>query len=134
MRDGTAKVGLNMLTKAVAKWVMGAWAVESDPRCSQSHETMSFHQLKRGTQVDSMRAIFVIDVKGTLWFSHTSGVKLQPPPVAGGKKASNDPSESQVVNACQLVAVELQNILGRAICTGVSTEQCFSHFDSSKGG
>lgn len=134
MRDGAAKVGLNMLTKAVAKWVMGAWAVESDPRPSQPQEPMPFHQLARGTQLDSMRAIFVIDVKGTLWFSHTSGVQLQPPAIAGRKKSSSDPSERQVLTTCQLVLVELQNILGRATCIGVSMGECFSHFDPSNQG
>lgn len=134
MRDGAAKVGLNMLTKAVAKWVMGASAVESAPRCSQSQEPISFHQLARGARLDSMRAIFVIDIKGTLWFSHASGVRLQSPPVAGREKGANDSSESQVLTACQLVADELQSILGRATCTGVPMEECFSHFDSSKTG
>lgn len=133
MRDGAAKVGLNMLTKAVAKWVMGSSAVESKPTCSQSQEPISFHQLARGVQLDSVRAIFVIDINGTLWFSHASGVGLQPPPNAG-KKAGCDPIEGQVLSACQLVADELQNILGRATCTGVSMEECFSHFDSSNRG
>lgn len=134
MRDGAAKVGLNMLTKAVAKWVMGSSAVESDPRRSQSREPISFHQLPRLAQLESMRAIFVIDINGTLWFSHCSGVRWQPPPIEGEAKAANDPSEGKVLAACQLVADELQNILGRATCTGVSMEECFSHFDSSKMG
>lgn len=134
MRDGAAKVGLNMLTKAVAKWVMGSSAVESEPTCSQSQEPISLDHLARGAQLDSMRAIFVIDINGTLWFSHTSGVRLQPPPIAGGGKASNNPSEGQIRISCQLVADELQNILGRATCTGVSMEECFSHFEPSKEG
>lgn len=134
MRDGVAKVGLNMLTKAVAKWVMGSSAVESDPRHSQFRDPISFRQPARRAQLDSMRAIFIVDINGTLWFSHSSGVRWQPPPIKGGGKVANDPSEGKVLVACQLVADELQGILGRATCAGISMEECFSHFDSSKMG
>lgn len=109
IRDGAAKVGLNMLTKALAKSVM-----DDD---GQKY------------RLDFMRAIYVVDGEGTLWFSHATDVR-----VWSSQKPVEDDGANPVLPACQLVKSELKRVLGQAISTGASIEELFAHFDPFKRG
>lgn len=109
IRDGAAKVGLNMLTKALAKSVMGDDGQEY--------------------RLDFMRAIYIVDGEGALWFSHATDVHVWPSP-----KPVEDNGANLVLPAYQLVKSELKRVLGQAINTGASIEELFAHFDPSKRG
>ncbi len=87
-----------MLTKALANCVMG-------------DDVQEFG-------IDFLRAVYVVDRNGTLWFSHAEDMHLRP----SQKKVS-------VLPAYQLVKSELQRILGRAMNAGASVDEVFSHFD-----
>lgn len=109
IRDGAAKVGLNMLTKALAKRVMGDDGQEY--------------------RLEFMRAIYVVDGGGTLWFSHATDVRVWP-----SQKPGEDGGANLVLTACQLVKSEIKRILDQAMNTGASIEELFAHFDQFKRG
>lgn len=109
IRDGASKVGLNMLTKALAKRVMGEDGQEY--------------------RLDFMRAIYVVDGEGTLWFSHATDVRVWP-----SQKPVEGHDTNLVLPAYQLVKSELKRILGQAINAGASVEELFAHFDPFKRG
>lgn len=69
-------------------------------------------------RVDFMRAVYVVDGEGVLWFSHAEDLHLR----TSQKKVS-------VLPACWLVKSQLRRILGRAIQAGASIEELFLHFD-----
>lgn len=68
--------------------------------------------------IEFMRAVYVVDGKGTLWFSHAEDMHLRP----SQKKIS-------VLPAYQLVKSELQRILRRAMNAGAAVDELFLHFD-----
>lgn len=109
IRDGAAKVGLNMLTKALARSVIG----DDEQEC----------------RIDFMRAIYVVDGEGALWFSHASDVRVWP-----SMKPVEDSGANLVLPAHQLVKSELKRALIRAINSGASIEELFTHFDPFKRG
>lgn len=98
-----------MLTKALAKSVM--------ENSGQEH------------RLDFMRAVYVVDSTGTLWFSHTTDMRVWP-----SRKPIEDEGTNLVFPAFQLVKSELKRVLGQAISTGASTEELFAHFDPIKRG
>lgn len=98
-----------MLTKALAKSVMDDGGQE--------------HRL------DFMRAVYVVDGEGTLWFSHATDVRVWP-----SQKPVEDAGTNLILPAYQLVKLELKRVLGQAISTGASTEELFAHFDPLKRG
>eukprot|EP00752_Nemacystus_decipiens_P001473 g1448.t1 len=109
MRDGAAKVGLNMLTKALARSVMD----DGTQEC----------------RLDFMRAVYIVDGEGTLWFSHATNVRVGP-----SRKPVEDVGANLVLPAFQLVKSELKRILVRAMSAGASVEEVFAHFDLFKRG
>lgn len=109
IRDGAAKVGLNMLTKALAKSVMG-------------DDGQKY-------RLDFMRAVYIVDGEGTLWFSHATDVR-----VWSSQNPIEDNDANLVRSAHQLVKFELKRVLGQAINTGAPIEELFLHFDSFKRG
>lgn len=98
-----------MLTKALAKSVMGDDGQEY--------------------QLDFLRAIYVVDGEGALWFSHATDMRVWP-----SQKPVEDDGASPVLPACQLVKLELQRVLDQAIKTGGSIGELFAHFDPFKRG
>lgn len=133
-------MGLNMLTKSLAMYVMDARPIEAGVEGSQQKTetttvmTMKPHRQVPQTQLDLMRVIYVVDKEGTLWFSHAVEVRFWLSSADGEKKAGGRRNQSAVLAASQSVTLELENILRRAANRGISVKECFSYFDSSQRG
>lgn len=130
MRDGAARVGLNMLTKAIVKCVMGACTTESN----ESEISMSRGRQVQPTRLDFMRAVYIVDGQGILWFSHAAETRVRPLLVNIKNKTCASHGGSQALAATQLVSLELGRVLQLAANHGLSTEECFTHFDPHNNG
>ncbi|CAM9559311.1 unnamed protein product [Scytosiphon promiscuus] len=113
IRDAAAEVGLNMLTKALAKSVMGVHAVKADVVGATSRT------------LDFLHAVYVVGRNGTLWFSHAADLRVRP----CEDNIKDDKIERQVVTKPQLVAFGSDKLLHEATNSGPSVEKCLSHFD-----
>lgn len=115
MRDGAGRVGLNMLTKALAKCVVGA------------HETyIGKEGAARDTQaqrlhMDLMQVQYTIDHRGDLWFSHS--VRVQLVPNFRGYKAGSPASQCANRNepSSGLTALDISRVLQPAT-TGIAED------------
>lgn len=124
-------MGLNMLTKAVARCVAGVHESET----SLTNPSRKAEAVAPRLRVDFMRALYIIDSQGSLWFSHAAEVLVQPASVVGEKRASTShKSENKVLADSQLLAMELRSIFRRARTGGASIQECFSQFDPAKIG
>lgn len=133
MRDGAARVGLNMLTKAVANCAMGVCrnaisANEALPPAQRAVPMSGGHQAE-ATRLDLMRAVYIIDSHGILWFSHAEEMRVRPLYVNIDNKTCINHSRSRVQAATQLVALELGRVLQLAADHGLLLENIFTHFD-----
>lgn len=133
MRDGAARVGLNMLTKAVANCAMGVCTTGSRANealpPAQSAVSMSQGRQAEETRLDLMRAVYIVDSLGILWFSHADEMRVRPLYVNIENKTCINHGRSRVQAATQLVALELGRVLQLAANDGLSMEECFTHFD-----
>lgn len=98
-----------MLTKALAKSVIGDDGQEY--------------------RLDFMRAIYVVDGEGTLWFSQATDVCVGP-----SQKPIDDDGANLILPAYQLVKSEFRRVLGQAMNAGASIEALFAHFDPFRRG
>lgn len=76
------------------------------------------------TTLDYLRAVYIVDRKGTLWFSHAADFHMRP----REENVKGDGVQSPVTRH-QLVACELERLLQQATNSGASMEECFAHFD-----
>ncbi|CAM9506461.1 unnamed protein product [Ectocarpus fasciculatus] len=134
LRDGAANVGINMMTKALAKCVMGGAKTSGQymSRCKHAATPISLHRQCHQLRLDFMRAVYIVDRQGTLWFSHASEVQVQPLAKSPAVMApfTQDNVESRA--AYQLAAPELQRVSPQATKAGEPLEDGLSRVDPTQ--
>lgn len=137
VRDGTARVGLNMLTRAIANCL----AIHASKRDStealplvQAAASSSACHRTQDVLVNFMRAVYVVDGQGVLWFSHAEEVQTQMIVIDDEKRSSSRRGATNVIATVRQVTTEFQRSLQRAADSGVPIEECFSQFDTLGSG
>lgn len=136
-RDGAAKVGLNMLTKAIASCAVDGHIMKGcshEPSLATPTALTPFRQQTHGPLVEFMRAAYIVDNQGVLWFSHAEDVRLRILPADCETAVGSHYDVSTILSAAKVVALELQNMLHQATSLGVSVEHHFAHFDLRRNG
>lgn len=112
---------------------MGSYAVTSSviaagPTLPTTGSSL-FGQIGQGTLLEFMRAIYLIDDQGVLWFSYADVVQMRPSLARNEPGSSIEHVTKSVSDATWLVATELRDLIKQANSSGVLLAECFSHFD-----
>lgn len=135
--DEALRLSLNMLTKAIGKCVVKTDSSRGmalgRSQFSAIKALDSLHLNRPALSLDYLRIVFSVDNRGILWFSHVEDLKLREL-TTKVITADGERCDKSIIAASHLVASEFQRLLNGATRAGVSLEQCFGHFDSSRSG
>lgn len=135
--DIALRLSLNMLTKAIGNYVVktdvsrGVALGRSQVSAIKALDPL--HLNRRALSLEYLRVVFSVDNRGILWFSHVEDIQLREL-TTKVITADEERRDKSILDAPHLVASELQRLLNGATRAGVSLEQCFGHFDSSRSG